>query len=395
MAERLPLHSMPVLPIPDERPDALEFVDRLFAAVGDDERFFAAVGLLSDWFDAPLVALHEYDHRTRAGRCRSIRGLDDDSMAAYEEHFAPRNVWMIHGREMAESSDITVSHEMYPDERLIHSEWYTDWLMPNRMFHCMAPVLRRDAHRTVTVPLLRPRAAGNYTSAEQQALRALVPHLENAFRLHERVVAAEACVQSSHALIDRMPSAGFVLDGAGNVEHANAAARELAAQGDGLSLTQGRLVITDPTSRAAFSRIFALATTADPDSVSKLDRAFAIPRPSTGRPLGAWVTPLRTAAATFGAPAASAALFVTDPDADTSCQAPAMRALFGLSPSEASLACKLVAGAELRDAADQLGVTVNTAKTLLSRIFTKTGAGRQSDLIRLLLGSPASLRSPR
>ena len=390
MAVRAPLHAIPTLPTVGKRPDALEFVDRLFGAVGDNERFFAAVGTLSEWFAAPIVALHEYDHRAREGNCRSIRGLDEDAVAAYEEYFAARNVWMIHGREMAASSDVTVSHLMYPDERLVDSEWYADWLLPQRMFHCMAPVLRRDAHRTVTVPLLRPRSAGNYTTEEQQALRSLVPHLENAFRLDERLAAAEACVQSSHALIDRMPSAVFVLDGAGNVEHANAAARELAARCDGLAVTQGRLVISDPSSRAAFSRIFTAATSADPGSVGKLDRAFAIPRPSAGRPLGAWVTPLRSASAVLGSPVATAALFVTDPDADTACQAPAMRALFGLSPAEASLACKLVAGAELRDAADQLGVTLNTARTLLSRIFTKTGANRQSDLVRLLLGSPTT-----
>jgi DNA-binding CsgD family transcriptional regulator len=390
MAERAPFESLPTLPIPGERPDALEFVDRLFGAVGDNERFFAAVGSLSEWFGAPIVALHEYDHRTREGTCRSIRGLDEDSMAAYEEYFAPRNVWMVHGRAMAASSDITVSHLMYPDERLMHSEWYTDWLMPQRVFHCMAPVLRRDAARTVTMPLLRPRAAGNYTVEEQQALRALVPHLDNAFRLHERLVAAEACVQSSHALIDRMPSAVFVLDASGNVEHANAAARELSARGDGLAMAHGRLVISDASSRAAYSRIFAAATTADPGSIGKLDRAFAILRPSAGRPLAAWLTPLRAAVGALGSPGATAALFITDPDADTSCQAPAMRALFGLSPAEAGLACKLVAGTELRDAAGQLGVTVNTARTLLRRIFTKTGANRQSDLVRLLLGSPTT-----
>jgi len=38
-------------------------------------------------------------------------------------------------------------------------------------------------------------------------------------------------------------------------------------------------------------------------------------------------------------------------------------------------------------------VSLNTTRTHLKRIFMKTGARTQSDLVRLLLSGPAQLRS--
>lgn len=56
--------------------------------------------------------------------------------------------------------------------------------------------------------------------------------------------------------------------------------------------------------------------------------------------------------------------------------------LFGLLPSEARLAWALAGGLTLREAAEQLGITVETARHYSKTIFAKTGARRQAELIR-------------
>jgi DNA-binding CsgD family transcriptional regulator len=57
---------------------------------------------------------------------------------------------------------------------------------------------------------------------------------------------------------------------------------------------------------------------------------------------------------------------------------------FGLTPAESRITERLVAGATLVDAAADLGIADTTAKTHLSHIFSKTGVGRQADLIALI-----------
>jgi DNA-binding CsgD family transcriptional regulator len=60
--------------------------------------------------------------------------------------------------------------------------------------------------------------------------------------------------------------------------------------------------------------------------------------------------------------------------------------LFNLSPAQARLAGLVLDGADLPLAAEKLGVTLNTVKTHLQRLFDKTDARSQSALISKLLG---------
>lgn len=55
---------------------------------------------------------------------------------------------------------------------------------------------------------------------------------------------------------------------------------------------------------------------------------------------------------------------------------------FKLTPSQARLAALLHDGISVKQAARQLGITEGTARQYLRRIFAKTGANRQIDLIR-------------
>ena len=45
----------------------------------------------------------------------------------------------------------------------------------------------------------------------------------------------------------------------------------------------------------------------------------------------------------------------------------------------------------ISEVADELEITLNTARTHLKQVFEKTGTKRQAELVRLLLQSPAAL----
>lgn len=64
--------------------------------------------------------------------------------------------------------------------------------------------------------------------------------------------------------------------------------------------------------------------------------------------------------------------------------------VYGITPAQERLAGLIVAGHDLVAAANRLGVSVNTARTHLQRMFDKTGVRSQPALVRALLsvGSP-------
>lgn len=64
--------------------------------------------------------------------------------------------------------------------------------------------------------------------------------------------------------------------------------------------------------------------------------------------------------------------------------------IYNLSPAQRKLAERLVAGDSLVDAAQGLGITINTARTHLSRIYDKTGVNAHAPLVRVLLSVAAA-----
>ena len=61
------------------------------------------------------------------------------------------------------------------------------------------------------------------------------------------------------------------------------------------------------------------------------------------------------------------------------------KTVFGLSEGQIRVARQIAIGQSLRTTAETLGISVNTARTHLSRLFDKTGVGTQAALVRLLL----------
>ncbi len=63
--------------------------------------------------------------------------------------------------------------------------------------------------------------------------------------------------------------------------------------------------------------------------------------------------------------------------------------LFDLTGAEARVAREIAGGATPEETAIRLGISIETVRTHLKRIFAKTGTHRQADLVRLLSGGPS------
>ncbi len=61
------------------------------------------------------------------------------------------------------------------------------------------------------------------------------------------------------------------------------------------------------------------------------------------------------------------------------------KTVFGLSENQMVLARHIVRGDNLKTASDILCISINTARTHLSRIYAKTGVNSQTALVRTLL----------
>ena len=85
------------------------------------------------------------------------------------------------------------------------------------------------------------------------------------------------------------------------------------------------------------------------------------------------------------------AIFLVEPEQSVRINPSVLEAMLGLSPSEARLTASLAAGETVQQFARDAGVTLNTARTLLKRAFSKSGVTRQADLIRLALSCASGI----
>jgi DNA-binding CsgD family transcriptional regulator len=83
-------------------------------------------------------------------------------------------------------------------------------------------------------------------------------------------------------------------------------------------------------------------------------------------------------------PLAGAIIFITDPAAPDHYSGEALMQIYGLTQAEARVAVAVAKGDGIAAAAEELGVSSNTLKTLLQRTFAKTGTRRQSELAVLI-----------
>ena len=114
---------------------------------------------------------------------------------------------------------------------------------------------------------------------------------------------------------------------------------------------------------------------------------LSITRPSGAPPLNVVIVPLHIKTERFAEQGPIAAIFVTDPDMPlhSSNQQQQLRELYSLTAGEARFAAWLLQGKSVDEAAVAMGITVNTARAYLKRIYQKTGVRRQPELMRLLL----------
>lgn len=117
---------------------------------------------------------------------------------------------------------------------------------------------------------------------------------------------------------------------------------------------------------------------------SKRDCAI-VPASKSGPPLV--LRRLNGCSVPFSQSAAAVASFRVPENLDAASIEPVIAATFGLTPRESALASRLATGHSLVEAGNLLGLSVETTRNYSKRIYAKTGARGQTDLVRMILAN--------
>ncbi len=188
----------------------------------------------------------------------------------------------------------------------------------------------------------------------------------------------ERQTRKAQAAFDTIPDAALLVDKAGIILAANRAASYLLAGRAGLSADEDRLRIRDRHLHSKLSRILQGIA---------LAHEFNLPAPAGGaigvtRPSGAPDWLLQIFPVEKKMPGAALVLIVsagTDSPSESD-----LAKLFNLSTMQAQISLRLFEGQPANEIGDGLGISRNTLKTHVRRLFEKLGVTRQTELMRLL-----------
>jgi DNA-binding CsgD family transcriptional regulator len=224
----------------------------------------------------------------------------------------------------------------------------------------------------------RSAALGPFSDEELKKLASLSQSLAGTASLAYALSFAKA--EAALAAFELSEKAVFLLNAKGEVSLANPSAERLI--GEDLMLTGGRLA---SCSRAATAKLDRSLNALFLDATPRASMPPVV-LPRTGarkRPLLAYAMRLPPVTGDiFGA--ARAAVVMNDLERRPEPPESVLRSAFGLTAMQARIARLIAPGVALETVAEQLGLSLETARSHLKAVFAKTETHRQSELIALL-----------
>lgn len=219
------------------------------------------------------------------------------------------------------------------------------------------------------------RTRGRFAAPEGALLRRLAPHLRRALRAYAEIERQKAGSAIVADVMARLDFGWLKVDSRATVIDSSAEAKRLLQHGAGLRITpRGQLVAEDP----AVGRRLSAALRAVIDGRSDQPRALNVSEEP-------WVDLLLMPAGQL------ATIYIQGDRRSLADRHEQLAELFGLLPSEARLALALSRGMTIGEAADTLGLTIETARNYSKKIYAKMGARGQSDVVRYILTSVLAL----
>jgi DNA-binding CsgD family transcriptional regulator len=335
--------------------------------------------------ESAVVKLHHDDARVSLLECTDNLVVSE-RQRAWADEWHRRDLWVERSVACGMSRVITDEDLVTPEEQE-RSGFYQEWLRHLAIHHLLGAVFPA-ADGAVGVPgIHRSRRAGPYTHAQRRLASALLPHLQRALRLGQRLAAASRSDAAALQALDRLDSGVLVVDGSCRIVCASAVAERLLRENEELGVVGGCLVLRPPALQNRLLSLVDAALNTARGTVSWSAAALSVPR-AHRVPLAIEVAPLRPSESRFGDERPRALLFVLDPEAPVAVER--LRELFGLTPAEGTVAAALVRGGSLDDIAVQMGIGLATVRTHLKRILAKTGTHRQAQAVALMARSSAS-----
>ena len=305
-------------------------------------------------------------------------GLDRAMPRFFGEEWHLRNQSITRGASAAQRGVVVQTEwELFDRADYGRDPFHMEFLRPQGFAWFAGLFILQSASDVISVSAQRRACDEPFSKSEVDAITKALPHLSRAGSIALAFFNAKAAGVIDSLSMLEIPA--FLLDSHGRVRQSNAGAAALV--GNGLGLAQHRLFAEHASTNAALQRLIHSLVARRPANETAPLAPVRVPR-LLGQPLQISGIPLAgTARDVFQHP--GAILTAVDPDAGRSRSELLLRRAFGLTRAEAATVKAVAAGLDLAEAAARRGVGLETIRSQVKSVASKTGASTRGALVAL------------
>jgi len=357
---------------------------QIYDAALDAALWPEALARIGEFVGGRAGAIVTKDSVSKAGTPHFHFGLDPHYVEIYAKthsHLDPTS-----GLSLFDAEQIVSLPELAPDEEFRAGRFFREWMQPQGLVDAASAVLEKSARGCAFLTILRDEASGMVDAEMRRRMALVMPHVRRAVQIGKTLQCTQAKVATFADILDGLNAGVFFVDTDGRIAHVNVAGKDMLSAGDFLRSIGGRLVASDTKANHTLRETVAAAVGGDVEIGSK---GIAVGlNADDGEPYVAHVLPLSSAGRhRAGADyRATAALFVRKAALEYLSPPEVIGETYNLTPAELRVLRGIVDIGGVPEIAAAFGVAETTVKTHLGRLFAKTGAGRQADLVKLVAG---------
>jgi DNA-binding CsgD family transcriptional regulator len=273
--------------------------------------------------------------------------------------------------------------DLVPFDEFRRGRFYQEWMLPQGCTD-MADVVLENSKENSTVLLAVHLYKRMVDDEIRQRIKLIVPHAHRALTINKAIDDKKSEAATFADTLDGLSAGIFLVDAQCRIVHANAAGRSMLLEDDVLRAIGGQLVARDAQANQGLRKIVANGGV----GMVAGSGAFSLIAHDGGRYV-AYLMPLVSLARNgieASLKSVAAAVFVSKVELDGQSYGECVARAFGLTPAELRVLLAIVKVGGVPETSQTLGVAETTVKTHLYRVFSKTGASRQADLVKLAAG---------
>ncbi|MET4799557.1 LuxR C-terminal-related transcriptional regulator [Bradyrhizobium sp. LB11.1] len=360
-------------------------VGEIYDAAVDPAQRSAALEQVAGFVGGSAVTILSRDAARLSIEIHQHYGTDSRFRELYRDRYVELDPLLDRHLDLPVEQTIGVADVM-PYSDFVATSFYREWVEPQGAVDLATVTLERSNARTTILQVMRGRSRGTVDDAMRERMRLLAPHIQRSRVMGRQIRARSHTVADLAEVLDALSTAICLFDADGRVVHANASCRRMLADGDLLAIVGDRIVARNTQADKIFRSLFDIV--AEGGTSSADCRRIELMTSADGQHYLAHAFSL-TRQHGLQRDAAATVMFLQKASMMPRLATNAIAAAFRLTPSEMRVLMAIVELGGVPDIAAKLGIAGTTVKTHLGRLFEKTGAGRQADLVKIAAGFAA------